>query len=58
MLMDMIDAPILKTLMLRKGELKFVNSITEIGVFSLFIGNSQTGEILLNAVDGLLPRTK
>jgi hypothetical protein len=58
LLMDMIDAPVLQTLMLRKGELKFVKSITEIGVFSLFIGNSQTGEIMLNHVDGLLPRTK
>jgi glutathione synthase len=56
--MDMINAPVLKTLMLRKQELKFIDSITEIGVFSLFIGNSQTGEIILNHVDGLLPRTK
>jgi hypothetical protein len=56
--MDMIKAPVLKTLMLRKNELKFINSITEIGVFSLFIGDSKTGQIYLNEVDGLLPRTK
>jgi len=56
--MDMIKAPVLKTLMLRKNELKFINSITEIGVFSLFIGDSRTGQIYLNEVDGLLPRTK
>ena len=56
--MDMIDAPLLKTLMLRRGELKMVNSITEIGIFSFVIANSETGEIVLNNVDGLLPRTK
>jgi glutathione synthase len=56
--MDMITAPVLKTLMLRKNELKFINSITEIGIFSLFIGDSKTGQIYFNEVDGLLPRTK
>jgi hypothetical protein len=40
LLMEMIDTPILKTWMLRKGELKFVNSITELGIFSLCISNS------------------
>lgn len=44
--------------MLRKGQLKYENSITELGIFSLVISNSQTGEIFLNEVDGLLPRTK
>lgn len=58
LLMEMIDAPVLKTYMLRKGELKYVNSITELGVFSLVIANSKTGEIMFNEVDGLLPRTK
>lgn len=58
LLMDMIDAPVLKTWMLRKGELKRVNSITEIGIFSFVIANVETGEIALNQVDGLLPRTK
>ena len=56
--MDMINAPVMQTLMLRRGELKLVKSITEIGVFSFVIANSATGEVVLNKVDGLLPRTK
>lgn len=35
-----------------------VKSITEIGIFSFVIANSETGEVMLNKVDGLLPRTK
>lgn len=58
LLMDMINAPVMQTLMLRRGELKLVKSITEIGVFSFVIANSATGEVVLNKVDGLLPRTK
>ncbi len=54
----MIFTPILKTYMLRRGELKYIDSVTELGVFSLVIANSQTGKIHLNVVDGLLPRTK
>lgn len=57
-LMEIINAPVLKTLMIRKGELKFEDSINELGFFSLVIANSHTGEIYLNRVDGLLPRTK
>lgn len=58
LLMEIIDAPILKTYMLRKGNLAYVDSITELGVFSMVIANSKTGEIIFNEVDGLLPRTK
>ena len=58
LLMEMIFTPILKTYMLRRGELKYIDSVTELGVFSLVIANSQTGKIHLNVVDGLLPRTK
>jgi len=58
LLMRWIKAPILKTYMLRMGKLTYTDSITEIGVFSLVLANSKTGEILLNEVDGLLPRTK
>jgi glutathione synthase len=56
--MEKIDAPILKTYMIRKGKISFTPSITELGIFSLVISNSATGEIMLNEVDGLLPRTK
>lgn len=35
-----------------------MDSITELGIFSLVISNSRTGEVILNDVDGLLPRTK
>ena len=57
-LMEIINTPILKTLMLRKGKLNYQSSINELGVFSLVIANAQSGEIYLNQVDGLLPRTK
>ncbi len=56
--MEKIDTPILQTYMVRKGKISYTPSITELGVFSFLISNSQTGEILLNVVDGLLPRTK
>lgn len=56
--MRFIKSPILKTYMLRMGQLTYTDSITELGVFSLVLANSKTGEILLNEVDGLLPRTK
>ena len=58
LLMEKIDAPVLQTYMIRKGKLSYTSSITELGVFSLLISNSATGEIILNEVDGLLPRTK
>ena len=58
LLMKLIKTPILKTLMLRKGKLTYTSSKTELGIFSLVIANSLTGEIYLNHVDGLLPRTK
>lgn len=38
--MKWIDAPILKTHMLRKGELSYVDSITELGVFSFVLADS------------------
>jgi len=56
--MEKIDAPVLQTYMIRKGKLTYTPSITELGIFSFLISNSQTGEIILNQVDGLLPRTK
>ena len=56
--MGIINTPVLKTLMLRKGKLNFQNSINELGIFSLVIANAHSGEIHLNKVDGLLPRTK
>ena len=40
LLMEMIFTPILKTYMLRRGELKYIDSVTELGVFSLVIANS------------------
>ena len=58
LLMTKIDAPVLQTYMIRKGKLTYTPSITELGIFSFFISNSITGEIILNEVDGLLPRTK
>ena len=56
--MNWIDAPVLKTYMLRKGELAYVDSITEFGVFSLVLADSRTQKIYFTHVDGLLPRTK
>jgi hypothetical protein len=58
LLMEKIDAPVLQTYMIRKGKISYTPSIVELGVFSLLISNSATGEIILNEVDGLLPRTK
>lgn len=56
--MEKIDAPVLQTYMVRKGKLTYTPSITELGIFSFLISNSQTGQVYLNQVDGLLPRTK
>ena len=56
--MEKIDAPVLRTYMIRKGKISYTPSITELGIFSFLISNAQTGEIILNEVDGLLPRTK
>ncbi len=58
LLMKMIDSPVLKTLMLRRGKLEYVETMTELGVFSMVICDQQSGELLTNVVDGLLPRTK
>jgi glutathione synthase len=44
--------------MIRKGKISYTPSITELGIFSLLLANAKTGEIILNQVDGLLPRTK
>jgi hypothetical protein len=56
--MEKIDAPVLKTYMIRKGKISYTPSITELGIFSFLISNARTGEIIINEVDGLLPRTK
>jgi hypothetical protein len=56
--MEKIDAPVLKTYMIRRGKISYTPSITELGIFSFLISNAQTGEVLFNEVDGLLPRTK
>jgi Eukaryotic glutathione synthase, ATP binding domain len=58
LLMEKIDAPVLQTYMIRKGKISYTPSITELGIFSFLISNAITGEIILNEVDGLLPRTK
>lgn len=39
LLMKMIDTPVLKTLMLRRGKLEYVETMTELGVFSMVICN-------------------
>jgi len=35
--MKKIDSPVLKTLMLRRGKLEYVEAMTELGVFSMEI---------------------
>lgn len=46
--MRWIDAPVMKTYMLRKGELAYVDSITELGVFSLVLADSSAGKVWYN----------
>lgn len=48
LLMRWIDAPVMKTYMLRKGELAYVDSITELGVFSLVLADSRAGKVWYN----------
>jgi len=43
LLMEKVIGPQIKTLMLRSGQITYTDSITELGVFSCVISNSETG---------------
>lgn len=58
LLMEKINAPEVKTHMLKNGEILYCSAITEIGIYSFIVTNSKTGQILENEANGCLARTK
>ncbi len=58
LLMEKINAPEVKTHMLKNGKILYCSGITEIGIYSFVVANSATGQILENEVNGCLARTK
>jgi len=58
LLMEKINAPEVNTHMLKNGKIVYASAITEIGIYSFIVTNSQTGQILANEANGCLTRTK
>ncbi|PKC74916.1 glutathione synthase [Rhizophagus irregularis] len=57
-LMDLIQPPLMKNIILRQGELVEGEMISELGIYGIFIGGKGKDEVIINEIGGHLLRTK
>ncbi|RIA86206.1 glutathione synthase [Glomus cerebriforme] len=57
-LMDLIQPPLMKNIILRQGELIKGEMISELGIYGIFIGGEGENEVIMNEIGGHLLRTK